>query len=250
MTQTNDCILTARNKTGCANCPSHCQHMIATAGRIKAANLPAEYRHLTLDNSPAREQQAPIYEKLAEYVTDFSGSLYLFSTATGTGKTTSAASLIGEYVIASYLGALKAGKQPPQQPAYFLDVNEWQTLYNGFNRKNVPQDIAERYSRPYYDMMERAKKAPFAALDDLGVRNASEAFRSDLHTVINYRVTNGLPTVYTSNIPMISKVKPDDRVEALKPYDLYDVFDVRLLDRIRDNCELLVFEGKSKRGRK
>lgn len=256
MSTNTKCILSERNKSGCDSCSMTCSHRISLmglngkGGRIALAGAPAEYRNVTIANSAAREDQAKAYEAIERYVSEFNGSLYLFSKATGTGKTTTASAVLNEYIIRDYLGALKRGKQPTQKPAYFLDVNEWQTLYNGFNRKNIPQDVAEQHSRPYYSMMERAKHAPFAVLDDIGVRSASEAFRGDLHTIINYRVTNGLPTVYTSNIPLISQTKPNERVEALKPYDLYDVFDVRLLDRVRDNCELVNFEGKSKRGKR
>lgn len=245
------CILNDRNKNGCDACPPTCTHRIALqgmngkGGRIALAGAPASYRHLTLANSPARESQAKVYELLEKYVATFQRmfdaegerikSLYLFSANTGTGKTTSAVAVMNEYIIANYLGALKNGQQPSQQPAYFLDVNEWQTLYNGFNRGNIPQDVAEQYSRPYYAMMEKAKMAPFVVLDDIGVRGASEAFRGDLHTIINYRCANALPTVYTSNIPI---------------EELAKVFDVRLYDRVRDQCAVIAFDGESKRGRR
>lgn len=250
------CILNERNRKGCGNCPPTCPHRIALSGldgnggRIASAGVPNKYRHLTAASSPARNDQAEVYAKIDEYITHFNGSLYLFSIATGTGKTTSASAVLNEYIIRDYLSALKDGKQPSQKPAYFLDVNEWQTLYNGFNRKGVPQDIAEEYSRPYYSQMEAAKHAPFAVLDDIGVRQATDAFRGDLHTIINYRVANELPTVYTSNIPLINSTKPINRIEANKPYDMMDVFDVRLLDRMRENCEVLEFVGRSKRGGK
>lgn len=248
-----NCILSTRNKNGCNNCPPTCQHKIALiglngkGGRIASANVPSNYRHLTLDNSPAKNDQTEIYDKLSNYIKQFNSSIYLYSKATGTGKTTTASALLNEYIIYDYLNSIKNGKQPAQSPAYFLDVNEWQTLYNGFSRGNIPQDVAEKYSRPYYAMMERAKHAPFAVLDDIGVRSASEAFRGDLHTIINYRTINGLPTVYTSNIPLVNSTPPNERVAANKPYDLFDVFDVRLLDRVRENCEVMAFKGKSKR---
>lgn len=254
MTQT--CILNERNTKGCANCPPTCSHRISLqglngkGGRLASAGVPSEYRNVTLANSAARDDQSKAYEIIERYVSDFNGSLYLFSKATGTGKTTSASAVLNEFIIRNYLGSLKRGEQPLQQPAYFLSVNAWQTLYNSFSRKGIPQDVAEQYSRPYYAMMEQAKRAPFAVLDDIGVRSATEAFYGDILSIIDYRVTNGLPTVYTSNIPMINSTPPKDRIEALKPYDLYDVFDTRLLDRVRYNCELVNFEGKSKRGKR
>lgn len=245
------CILAERKKNGCSACNSPCPHYIAMhgmngkGGRIAAAGAPSDYRNLTLKNSPARESQAKAYRIFDSYVATFSRmfdadgdrikSLYLFSESPGTGKTTSAVAVMNEYIMTNYLGSLKNGKQPPQQPAYFLDVNEWQTLYNGFNRGNIPQDVAEQYSRPYYAMMEKAKSAPFAVLDDIGVRTASDAFRADLHTIINYRCANALPTVYTSNIPIS---------------ELATVFDARLADRVRDQCAVIAFEGGSKRGRR
>ena len=162
-------------------------------------------------------------------------SLYLFSESPGTGKTTTAIALINSWLAEHYLGSIKRGQAPAQTPAYFLDVNSWQELYTGFTRPNIPQEIAEQNSRPYYRQLELAKRTPFVVLDDIGVRTASEGFRGDLHTVINYRCVNGLPTVYTSNLPI---------------EDMATVFDARLYDRMRDQCLMLAFAGESKRGRR
>lgn len=249
-THAQHCILSAQCKL--ANSPScnrTCSHFIGMhgmtgkSGRAGLANVPADYRLTTVANSPARANQAEAYRLVDAYVATFerqfsenSGrikSLYLWSASPGTGKTTTASAVLNEWLIVHYKGSVLRDKQPMQQPAYFLDVNYWQTLFLGFNRSNVPQDIAEQFSRPYYQAMERAKLAPFAVLDDIGVRGASDAFRGDLHTIINYRTANGLPTVYTSNLPI---------------EDMATVFDARLYDRMRDMCATIEFEGKSRRG--
>lgn len=244
------CILSDFKTDSCASCDHLCAHRIALhglngdGGRIANANLPSEYRNITLANSPAKEGQAKIYEGIEVYAESITRhlnggerakSLYLWSENPGTGKTTTASALINAWIARDYLTALRDGRQPQQRPAYFLDVNAWQELYTGFTRPNVPNEIAERNSRPYYQRMEHARTAPFAVLDDIGVRAASDGFRGDLHAVINYRVTNGLPTVYTSNL-------------ALK--EMADVFDARLYDRIRDQCGEIHFAGESKRGRR
>lgn len=268
MTNEKRCLLASRCRlAGGSTCVNTCGHFIAlhglsgTGGRSASAGLPEDYRLVTLANSPARESQPKVYAMLDQYVATFSRqfdedgerikSLYLYSESPGTGKTTTAAALINAWLVEHYLGSLKRNRQALQQPAYFLDVNSWQTDYNNFNRPKVPDSIAEPAAARYYSAMERAKRAPFAVLDDIGVRDCSDGFRGDLHAIINHRVTNALPTIYTSNLPMISKVPEKERNISLKPYDLVDVFgEKRLVDRMRDMCLTLHFEGDSKRGRR
>ena len=208
-------------------------------GRLGSAHLPAGYRGITLANSPARTGQPEIYVNLERYVATFTRqftkdkpikSVYLYSFEPGTGKTTTAAALITEWIIAAFIGGLQRGLTIPERPAYFLDVNEWQTDFNAFNRPRVPESIAEPAAARFYRKQQAAATAGFAVLDDIGVRDASDAFRSELHTVINARVSGGLPTVYTSNVPMS---------------DLATVFDRRLADRVRDLCEEFTYVGKS-----
>ena len=247
----NACILTDYRTDKCAGCTKLCPHRIALhgldgdGGRVGNAGLPRDYRYVTIKTSPVRDSQPETYALLDRYVETFKRkdndgeerikSMYLWSESPGTGKTTTASALINAWIATDYLSAIKAGKQPGQTSAYFLDVNEWQTLYNEFNRPMVPEHISEPASGKYYRAMERARTAPFAVYDDIGVREASDPFRADLHTLINHRTTNGLPTVYTSNLPI---------------EDMAEVFDDRLYDRIRDQCAPIHFAGESKRGRR
>ncbi|MBS4195385.1 DNA replication protein [Bacillus sp. FJAT-49870] len=258
-------MLDERRRGGCASCPATCPHYIAlyglsgTGGRVGATGLPEDYRYVTLKNSPARASQSKVYAMLDAYVATFERqfdtsadrikSLYLYSESPGTGKTTSAAALINAWLVEHYLGSLRRNRQPSQQPAYFLDVNEWQTEYNNFNRPKVPDRIAEPAATRYYSAMERAKRAPFAVLDDIGVRSVvSDGFRGDLHAIINHRVTSAMPTIYTSNLPLIYA---KEKIETFKPYDLIDVFgEKRLVDRMGDMCATLHFSGESRRGRR
>lgn len=263
MTHAKNCILSAQcTLADTAKCNARCPSFIAMmgyngiGGRVGAANVPADYRRLTLANSPAREVMARgkdregnpkeyrAYSVVTPYADTFTRqfgdtseerikSLYLQSDEPGTGKTTTAAALIHEWIIRHYIGSIQRNGQPLERPAYFLDVNAWQTLFLGFNRSHVPSATAEPLAAEYYTIEHRTKTAPFAVLDDIGVRSASEAFRADLHSVINHRVANGLPTVYTSNVMLA---------------DLAQVFDARLADRIREQCVEIRFIGESKRG--
>jgi DNA replication protein DnaC len=210
------------------------------SGRIGNAGTPSDYRLLTLKNSPARKEQAKIYTILDKYVATFERqfedgaerikSLYLWSESPGNGKTTTATALLNEWIIANYLGSLKLGRQALQTPGVMLDVNAFQTDYNLATMTNDESEMAKIKAT-----IQRTQTAPFAVLDDIGVRSASEAFRSYVHAIVNYRTTNGLPTVFTSNLPI---------------EEMAIVFDGRLYDRMRDQCAILYFEGKSKRGRR
>jgi DNA replication protein DnaC len=255
MTHANNCILSSRCKLANTEaCNRSCGHFISMSGysgqggRVANANTPADYRLLTLATSPARESQAKIYGTLEKYIATFdrqfddisevSGkestkrikSLFLWSESPGTGKTTTAIAVLNEWMIAHYLGGLKRNRQAAQTPAYFLDANAFQTDYNLATMTNDDAAMSAIKST-----ILRAQVAPFTVLDDIGVRSASEAFRSYVHAIINYRTANGLPTIFTSNLPI---------------EEMAVVFDSRLYDRMRDMCAVLHFEGTSKRGRR
>ena len=242
----NACILTDYRTDKCAGCTKLCPHRIAlhgldgNGGRVGNAGLPRDYRYVTMKTSPVRESQPETYALLDRYVETFKRkdndgeerikSMYLWSESPGTGKTTTASALINAWIATDYLSAIKAGKQPGQTSAYFLDINELQTSYNLATMTNDDDGI-ERIG----EKIKRTQDAPFAVIDDIGVREATMAFRSYVHAVINYRTSNGLPTVYTSNLPI---------------EEMAEVFDDRLYDRIRDQCAPIHFRGQSKRGRR
>ncbi|SER88540.1 ATP-binding protein [Psychrobacillus sp. OK032] len=243
---TRNCLLDAHKRGGCKTCLMTCAHRIALTGlnskggRIGAAKVPSEYRNITLATSPARKEQADIYGLLADYVATFERqfdadgqrikSLYLWSESPGTGKTTTAASLISEYIVAHYLGSLKRGQQAEQRPALFLDVNKLQTDYNLATMTHDEAGLAKVTAE-----MRKAMDVSFLVMDDVGIRSASESFKSIVHAIINARTTNGKPTLYTSNLPIA---------------EMATVFDARLADRMRDQCAVLHFVGESKRGKR
>jgi DNA replication protein DnaC len=247
MNHANNCILSSRCKlAGSAQCNRTCGHFIAlhgisgTGGRVANANTPIDYRLLTVQTSPVRANQAKIYATIEKYTATFDRqfeadtarikSLYLWSESPGTGKTTTAIAVLNEWLIAHYLGSLKRNRQAAQVPAVFLDVNSFQTEYNLATMTNDDAEMAKIRAT-----IQRIQTAPFAVLDDIGVRSASEAFRSYVHAIVNYRTANGLPTVFTSNLPI---------------EEMAVVFDARLYDRMRDMCAVLHFNGESKRGRR
>jgi DNA replication protein DnaC len=227
------------------------QHYVALhglsgqGGRVAAANVPKQYRDVLLKDSPVREGEQQLYTSLDNYIKTFSRQfegkqikgLYLYSPNSGNGKTTTACALANEFIVRHYVGCIKRGLMPSLQPAYFFDVNEWQTLYTEFNRPKVPQNIAEAAAQEYYSRERIAREVPFLVMDDIGVRaDITEGYRADLHRLVNARNQSELPTIYTSNVP----IQELERIFGEK----------RLVDRIRDMTEVLRFTGESKRGRR
>lgn len=187
-------------------------------------------------NGERRTQPKDLREWLTNYVASFGRaskrvkSVYLYGERKGTGKTTTACALLGEWLATYYLRSVQAGETMPQRPALFFDVNEWLIEYNLIAMGNDSDEV-----KAFKTKMESAAHVPFLVMDDLGVRKFSENFRGYLHYIVNYRCANGLPTVYTSNIPLD---------------DLAEVFDERLADRVRDMCFEVTWpdDAESKRG--
>lgn len=213
-------------------------------GEIK---IPSEYNDYFLFNSPSKDTQKSAHKKLTEYSKTYGRfyepvpdgeketikSVYLWSDAKGNGKTSTACALLNEFVFTGWQASAIYKRPLDTPPAYFFDLGVFQGYYNRFSRQGIAQDIAEKASREYYEMMDKASTAPLVVFDDIGLRSATEAFRADLHTVINKRMMLGLPSIYTSNVPL---------------ENLETIFDERLADRVRENCVEIHFEGGSKRG--
>ncbi len=54
-------------------------------------------------------------------------------------------------------------------------------------------------TEPFEERFERIRQIPLLILDDLGTQNATEWAKEKLYQIINYRYTNRIPTVVTTN---------------------------------------------------
>lgn len=218
------------------HCTDKCNAYISIMSRFNNTDVQRDYRNIFIDNSVARESQLKIYRLLDEYIKTFNKTnvriknLYLYSANAGTGKTTTAVAILNEYVRRRFMYYVSNKKNVSETLALFLDINEFQTEYNLSSMSNDSDSMND-----IKDMIIRYSEVEFLVIDDVGVRSSTDSFRALVHSIINSRVTNALPTVFTSNV----------RLDELNL-----VFDERLQDRIKDQCLVLNFEGESKRGRR
>jgi len=247
MTNEKNCILSQNcTKAGTDSCTKICPYFISIKGRLDQANIPKDYQKYTIKNNPVRTTQVDAFEKIDLWAKlsfprmfieegERIRPLYLYSQEPGTGKTSAACAIANSYLVYHFVEGLKRDYHPLESVVYFLDFNAWQRLFSEFNHPSIPKDIKEKQARHFYTQREIAKRVPLLILDDIGIQPPTEAFGAVAHDLINHRVSNRMPTVFTSNVRM---------------EDLLLSYDKRLYDRVRDQNTEIIFEGMSNRGKR
>lgn len=233
MAKDNESPLTPFYKGEAELTETHPMH-IAVMARYDNAEVPRDYVKEFVDNSTARTGNKRNYEIIESYIQSFTKdgvrikNFYLYSQSPGTGKTTTAAAILNEFIRRRFLYLASKKQTIPETLGLFLDVNEWQTSYNLASMANDDDTMAS-----IADDVRRYSSVEMLVIDDVGVRSATESFRSLVHSIINARLTNNRPTIFTSNVRMTN---------------IGAIFDARLQDRIVDQCLELTFSGDSNRG--
>ncbi len=211
-------------------------------GLWKTKNVPKRYDHCKKDNLPKIEP-APTRTKMIEFMErvleliDKGVGLYLFSIpskenpmGTGTGKTTVATSILNEFLVQRAKQHLTGMKEIKTNPALFMEMSDFQNIYNAQFRGN--RESQERASEVFYRYKDRMKTVELLVVDDIAMRNSTEAFTNELYEIINHRVNEGLSTIYTSNEPLAN---------------LTDLFGERIVSRIDGSTFSYPFIGKDHR---
>lgn len=182
-------------------------------GFWRTTGVPTKYKTCLFDNLPIKEQNPIAYGRIEKYLSrmdyfieEKGVGLFLYSKptkenyfGTGTGKTTSAITILNEYVLHTVRKHLKGEKEIKNiNPALFVRGSEFQNKYNSQFRGS--QESQKEASETFYKFKGRMKKVPLLVIDDIAVRDCTEAFKNEMFEIIDHRATEGLATIYTSNL--------------------------------------------------
>ena len=188
--------------------------------RLRASGMPRRMIDNEAAYKPVTPRASENFEVTKQYATTFAhrsgalktGACLVLCGNPGTGKT-HLACRIGKYITERTQLIVKY--------ATAADVSRSVRATYGDNDANEG------------DVIDQWAKCDLLILDELGVKNATDYDRSLLFEIIDKRYQERLPTVVISNLK-IAEIGP--------------ATDERMMDRLRDNCTVLVFDWGSYRG--
>lgn len=214
-----------------------------TKGIWKTAGIPKLYGRIRVDELPFAKENPVAYAVVKDFCNDiikFVGEgqgLYLYSVpnqqntkGTGTGKTTAAVAILNEFLVARVAEHIRNIRRVDDMPGLFVNVAHLQNLFNSqFRGPKAMQEVA---SDQYYMQKGYLVNVELLILDDIGVRNSTEAFMSEFYEIIEERSSEKKATIFTSNVPL----------EAIT-----SSLDDRITSRIEGMATTVYFEGRDNR---
>lgn len=207
-------------RKGTESCNKYCFPFVVLHGQTgeggfwRTTGVPARYKKCLAENLPIENDNPDQYKRVMNFISkigtliDEKGvGLFIYSVpnqenpfGTGTGKTTTAITILNEYVLHAVRKHLRGEEELKNNPALFVKGSELQNKYNAQFRGSI--ESQKKASDSFYKMKQRMKVVPLLIIDDIAIRGITEAFESELYEIIDYRATEGKSTIYTSNLPL------------------------------------------------
>ena len=208
-----------------SSCSEVCGGYRVLRALYSLSRIPIKYQYrmdLIPDDKDLRAFEAlnDFKENILDHVNKGEG-LYIWGENTGNGKTSWACKIMGYYFRKI---AFSSGLENEGLYIYlptFLD-----DLRNSYNTSSSEFD----------EELEMVKNCKLLIVDDIGAERVTEWVRERLVSIINTRVSNGLCTIYTSNLSLkgLTDKLGDDRISS----------------RIKGSVQELNLVGKDNRGAK
>lgn len=183
-------------------------------GLWSTTGVPKKYKDARLSNLPIAEANPKANALIEKYINNVlmftqekGAGLFLYSIptddnpfGTGTGKTTSAITVLNHFVIERSRAYLKGQQDLKANPALFVKSTELQNSFNAQFRGS--RALQEKASDRYYSLKKAIKHTELIVLDDVATRGSriSEAYEDELYEILDYRSTSGHTTIFTSNV--------------------------------------------------
>lgn len=188
-----------------------------SGGLWNTSGVPKAYRSCRLRNLPIEQENPKAYSVLTKYINNVlhfvlekNAGLFLYSIptednpfGTGTGKTTSAVTVLNHFLTDRARAYLRGEMELKENPAIFVKSTELQNTFNAQFRGT--KEMQDKASERYYSLKNALKKTELVVFDDIATRGSriSEAFEDELYEILDYRATNAVgATIFTSNINM------------------------------------------------
>lgn len=167
-------------------------------------NVPKKYDNCLKENLPIKNENPAVYQAVMGYIDTViekvqgtNRGIYFYG-GTGTGKTTTAVTILNEYLIARVRQHLRGEKKIEVNPVLFVRLSEFQNIYNGQFR-GTP-DMQSNSAVRYYRFKERMKEVDLLVIDDIALRGLPEGFMNEIYEIIDHRATEDITTIFTSNV--------------------------------------------------
>ena len=188
-----------------ASCSEVCGGYRVLKALYTLSRIPVKYQYrmdLIPDDNDLRAFEAlnSFKENIIDHVNKGEG-LYIWSENTGNGKTSWACKIMGYYFRKI---AFSSGLENEGLYIYlptFLD-----DLRNSYNNPSPEFD----------EELEMVKSCKLLIIDDIGAERVTEWVRERIVSIINTRSSNGLCTIYTSNLSLkgLTDKLGDDRISS------------------------------------
>lgn len=172
--------------------------------RIENSGIPIRYLDSTFDTFVTREETKSAVAAAKVYAEKFiqfadGGQGLIFTGNTGSGKTR-LATAIGNHL-------LKDG--------YNVKFTSFNSLIDSIN-------YGDNYGRIEAEIIKKYQACKLLIVDDICVTNVNDRWKRVLFSIVDNRVNNLKPTIYTTNITNLDEIKTK--------------FNEQIYDRITGNC--------------